>query len=107
MSGDSISNPVKDISFLNPFGGKNSVINNPDQIWGGDDSVFRKPFGSGPDSPASPPPAPDPTKATQDALAAQLQQELQIRRSNTLVTGGQGVTQPPSVLSAGTTLLGR
>lgn len=60
----------------------------------------------GGESPAPVPPPPDPAKATNDALNSQLQNELNIRRSMALVTGGQGVTPTPQTLTAGQRLMG-
>lgn len=90
----------------NLFGGNNSIFNSPGQIFGGSNSIFNKPFGSKPADPAPPPPPPDPSTATTDALNNQLQQELQMRRSNSLATSGEGVFGSPSVQSAGQLLLG-
>lgn len=88
------------------FGGDNSLFNNPGQIFGGDNSIFRKPFGSKPEGPAAPGDPPDPSIARQDALNAQIDQELQMRRSSTMVTGAQGVMGQSQVQSAGQLLFG-
>lgn len=50
--------------------------------------------------------APDQTAPVRAALDAQLQQELQIRRSMALMTGGQGTIGQPQTMSAGQSLLG-
>lgn len=94
------------VSLEKPFGGENSFFNKPGQIFGGNDSFFRKPFGSKPEGPAAPPPPPDPAQARTDALQAQLDEELQMRRSSSLMTGGLGVTDQPQILSAGQLLYG-
>lgn len=51
-------------------------------------------------------PGVNPADATNTALNAQLQNELNIRRSMALVTGGQGVMAAPRVSTAGQSLLG-
>lgn len=96
MSGSSASKPL---------GGDNSVFNKPGQIFGGNNSIFRKPFGSSP-APEAPPPPPDPAAATNDALNKQLNQELQIRRSNALTTGGTGLVDSAQTQTASQLLLG-
>lgn len=88
------------VSWSTPLGQDSS------DIFGGPNSFFRKPFGSKPDAPAPPPPPPDPAQATSDALQAQLNNELNMRRSNALATGGQGVPDEPVVKSAGQLLMG-
>lgn len=52
------------------------------------------------------PDAPNPADATNAALDAQLKNELNIRRSMALVTGGQGVYGQPSISTAGQSLVG-
>lgn len=55
-------------------------------------------------SPGTPPPAPNSQDATMTALNQQLNNEVRMRASNTLATGGTGLSQAPS--TAGTMLLG-
>jgi hypothetical protein len=62
------------------------------------------PSSSGP-QPQAPPPAPTEAESVNSALDAQLQNELNIRRSMAGVTGGMGVGASP-VTSAGQMLMG-
>lgn len=61
---------------------------------------------------APPPPTPDQVvsgyevSSRNNALNAELENELNIRRSMALVTGGPGVTGQPALQSAGRSLLG-
>lgn len=55
-------------------------------------------------SPTPPPTAPNPVAATMDSLQNQLNQEVRMRASNTLATGGTGLIQTPT--TAGSMLLG-
>lgn len=52
------------------------------------------------------PAAPNPNQATMDALRSQLNNELQMRRSAFLLTGGEGLSESPDVKSAGQLLFG-
>ncbi len=70
--------------------------------WNSLTSIFK----SKQDAPQAIPPPPDPTKATNDALHAQLQNELNIRRSMALVTGGQGIPGQTQTQTAGQSLMG-
>lgn len=59
-----------------------------------------------PAAPASPGAPPTLPSATMTALQSQLQNEVRLRASNTLLTGGTGLIQPPSAVTAGQALTG-
>jgi hypothetical protein len=113
-SGKGIQNPFG--SWLtNALGGKNSVggqigafVGNPLTA---DPITFQgiqmvNSLTSKPDAPNTPGPAPTLQNATMTALQNELNQELQMRRSNALATGGTGLTEDPSTRTASQTLLG-
>lgn len=87
--------------------GSSSIFGKPGQIFGGPDSIFNKPLGNNsPPPPTAPPAPPDPGTITQQTLKNQVNQELQMRRSSALETGGQGVDGSRTLQTAGQTLLG-
>ena len=78
-----------------------------DDMWGGENSFFRKPFGDrGAPDLAPTPEAPSQGKVLTDILERQKQEELQRKRSDALQTGGMGVTDSPEVQTAAQLLLG-
>lgn len=70
-------------------------------IQAGFNSLTQKP--ADPNSPGAPPTLPS---ATMTALQSQLQNEVRLRASNTLLTGGTGLIQPASSRTASQSLMG-
>ena len=79
--------------------GHDSVVKNPSQVWGGDNSVFNQ-IGGLFDTPTpqgmqAPPPPPNNSMAAAGSLQNDLNQEKQQYSASNILTGGQGVSGPP------------
>lgn len=94
------------------LGGKNSLLNNPGQLWGGGNSVINHPaqlfswLSPTPPQPQAPPAPPSPGAATQSAVQGQIQNEAAMRGASALYTGGTGLLDQPTVRTASQMLMG-